>query len=169
MNFLSILNKADLSLTCCCCCWVAAQQATSPLPVISDLRKKKRALASTSAHTPKYIHKGWCRRHIKSPEHHFLMLFFLYFFIWSYGKGFVSNERALVNCTVLCCSCVSLRTLATLLLFYLLIHACQNSEDIRSVCVQGRARVYGECIVKSWILSDCGHMMMRVRGPCVYA
>lgn len=44
----------------------------SPTPPLLSLKrkggKKKKSLASTSLHTPKYIHRGWCRRHFKSPQ-----------------------------------------------------------------------------------------------------
>lgn len=40
-------------------------------------------MARTSLHTPKYIHRGWCRRHFKSPPSaFFLLLLFSLFFLF---------------------------------------------------------------------------------------
>lgn len=169
MNFLSILNKADLSLTCCCCCWVAAQQATFPLPVISDLRKrrgkKKGRLWPASLRTHPNIHtKGGAGATSNPREQHlfvaaFPLLFF--FIIWSscHGKGFVSNERALVICTVLCCSCVSERAPVTLLLFYLLSCMCGDMRSAHTregvcVCVCGGAYCKIMNTLKLWPYDD---------------
>lgn len=119
MNFLSILNKPDLSLTrccCCCCCWVATQQPARPLShssfIIRKKKRRKRKVWQARSYTHPNIYTEGGAGATLNPPKRFLSAasFFLFSFYVLFevparrlmgGKGyFAIKEKCHLYCTL---------------------------------------------------------------------